>query len=347
MKKLIILISILIITFFIFILITFIPKNYSFTYKLQDFSVNETYIKSKKIYKFIIKNSDNIFEYNISSKYYRSRGLINNLILNEYCLNAKSKQLNSFTICKENDEYITKFYNSTYDDKIIKTYENINIYNLLNHTYYIWNYNNFIIIKNDATNTLSLFDTDFYKLELISKIDNYLLVADYNQKYTFDKLYLINSKNNKVKEIDLKEKIYFNSYILGTYKNNVYFYDLQEKLEYKINPFKEKITTNKLEILNNNKWESISSNKLNKKNIKFTNEQLFYYLIIDDFLYYINDNIKIKVCDMSVSNIIEYNTKEAYFIANDTMYYVDIDKGITKLLSYSEWNFNNSNIYIF
>ena len=160
-------------------------------------------------------------------------------------------------------------------------------------------------------------------------------------------MYLINSKNNRVKELNLDKKIYFNSYILGIYKKDIYFYDIQKEKEYRVNPFKETVTKNAYEILVDDNWEKVSVNKLNKKDLSFSKKELFGYVLKDNVLYYEMPTQMIRVTNMEVSNVVESNEKEAYFISGDTLYHVDFDKGIKKIMSYSEWNFNNKNIYIF
>ena len=348
MKKLFFLISIIVIIFFIFVFLTFLPKNYKYEYKINKINIIESYNKKDSIYYFkIINSKKDIYEYSLQHKYLRKRGLINSLKIKNSCIKANSKVLASFSICKDRDDYSTNYYNYEDISKRIDNFENIDIYNLLSNKYFIWNYSNFLAISNNEYKKINLFASDMYEIDLIAKLKDYLVIADYSQKYIFKKLYLINSKNNKVKEAKLDRNIYYNSYILGTYKNNIYLYDLEKELEYKINPFKAEVSKNPYEILINNSWQKVSINKLNKKNLQFLNQTKFHYEIQGNILYYITANIKIKVVNIPVSRIVQSNEKEAFFISEDSLYFVDIDKGITKIMKYSEWNFNNKYIYIF
>lgn len=347
MKKVRNLILFFALSFLTFLIVSFLPKSYEYKYILKKVEITERYNKNTKVYSFILKADDVIYEYSLENRYIKKRGLIDSISIKNNCLTAKASKTFSFNICKKEDGYHTSFYSKKDNDKVLDKYGRINIYNLNNHKYYIWNYTDFIAIDSENYEKISLFDNDVYELALITKLNDYLVIADYDQKYKFDKMYLINSKNNKVEEANLDKEIYFESYILGTYKKDIYLYDLQKELEYKINPFKETVNKSAYEIRVDKKWEKISVNKLNKKNTFFEDNNNFEYFIKDDYLYYKADNISIKVSDKIVTNIIESNKKTAYFISEDALYYVDIEKGIIKIMSNSEWNFNSKNIYIF
>lgn len=347
MKKLRNLILFFLGLFLLYVIFSALPKNYEYTYRLGDIKVRESYNKKEKLYTYLFSASDNKYEYSIKNNYINKRGLIKTANIENGCLTASSNALIDFSVCKNDNEYYTKFANDIVEGKISYEVENIDVYDLHQKTFYIWNYTEFISLLNKDVEKISLFENDVYELELITKLNDYLVVADYNQKYKFNKLYLINSKNNKVEEVNLDKNIYFNSYILGTYKKHIYIYDLQKELEYKINPFKSQVSKNAYEILVNDEWEKVSVNKLNKKNLSFKNSSLFGYYVKENVLYYKNNNIVIRVSNLPVSNIIESNDQEAYFISEDTLYRVDINKGITKVMRYSEWNFTSKNIYIF
>ena len=83
-----------------------------------------------------------------------------------------------------------------------------------------------------------------------------------------------------------------------------------------------------------------------ESNVSFKKEIDFYYELNDNKLIYVTPINKINVTSLKVSNIIFSNDNECYFISDDTLYYVNKDK-IIKLMTYSEWKFNNDYIYIF
>lgn len=86
---------------------------------------------------------------------------------------------------------------------------------------------------------------------------------------------------------------------------------------------------------------------MSNKDKYFYNDEHFYYFIKDNNLYYNNYNLSIKVTNLPVDNIVYYDNNICYFISKDTLYKVDINKGIKAIASYSEWKYNNMNIYVF
>ena len=347
MKKLLSLIISLILLFIIYLNIVFVARDYNYKYILDNYLITEKYNKDKHSYFFEIESKKELFVYSLDSKYVSKRGLINKISEKDNCLSVKTLKIKDFTICKNDEEYLTSFFNQDNNEKEIDIYENIVIYNDFDNKIFVWNYENFLYFDGQKVKKINLFDSDIYELKIITSLDRYLIVADYNQKYYFEKLYIIDSKNGHVKESKLNRKIYYDSYILGTYKNNFYLYDNNKEIEYVINPFKNTIEKNKYEVLINGKWQKTSLNKLKKQEAHFRIDKNYYYDIIDGKLYYITPINKILVSDLVVNRIIQSDNQICYFISDDSLYYVDIDKRLTKIMSYSEWVFNNQNIYVF
>ena len=347
MKKLVLLIVFFVILIIIFILSSYLPKNYTYKYYINNYHISETYHKDDAYYEFHINEDGDEYILSFASKYYRKRGIIKAIDTKLNCFNIAFFYKIKKTVCKKDDVYVTNFYNKNIESNVKDKYENIDIYHLLDNKYLIWNYNGFVFVTNKIKKNIELFDNDIYELKLISKIDRYLLVADYNQKYRFNKFFLIDSKNGNVKEIKIDRYVYFDSYILGVNKKSIYLFDNNADIEYVFNPYKNTISKHNYEILENGKWQKISLNKLKKFDILFSNDELYYYEIKDSKLYYTTPINSILVTDLNVSRIVESNSKTAYFISEDSLYYVDIDNKAVKLMTYSEWQFNNSNIYIF
>ena len=345
MKKLYFLIFFLCSTFLIFTIFYFLPHDYNINYKIDGYSINQEFNKKTKIYNFKIKKDDEEFLYSVSDKYYNKRKQIKYIQLNNNVLNVKLNNLEDFYIIKNNNEYYTSFYDKQKNDEIKFTYNNIDVFNI-NANFYIWNYIKLININKNNNETIKLFNKDVYNLNLVYLYNEYLLIADYDNKYYFNKFYLINSYNNKIKEVNLSKNIYFDSYFLGNYKKNIYLYDKQNSILYKINPFKETIDKNKFEYLDNNVWKKISENKLSKGNVKFLNTKYYYYEIIDNKLYYITPINKINVVNMDVSSIVYSDENDCYFIVDDILYYANKTE-LVKIMQYSEWKYNSNNIFIF
>lgn len=329
------------------LILKLIPKNYEYKYFLGEVEIVESYDKSDSIYKFEIDNKKSSFVYYVEENYISKRGLIKSVEIKGDCIIAISDDIKDISLCHNEEMYYTHYYEDTPEAKLIDTYNGINIYDFNNSKYMIWNYSGFLTISESEKDTIKLFNTDFYYLDLIIKMDDYLVVADYDQKYKFDKFYLINSKNNKVKEFTLDKELFFNSYILGNEKDNFYIYDVQQELEYKINPFKENVKKIDYETLVDGNWEKISINKLNKKDVVFRQKSNFYFFLDNNKLYYKAKDTTISVTNKDVDKIVSSNKEEVYFVSEGALYHIEFLSGIKKIMDYKEWNFNYNNIYVF
>ena len=347
MKKLVVLISSIIIILIIVIIIINIPKSYQYEYKIDDFNILEKYDKNNKIYTFKIKTKDESYDYAFKEDYQKKKGLIKKIKLSNNCLDVSLEKIDSFSICQNKDGYYTKYLNDEDNTKKKSSYENIDIYNLNNHTYLIWNYNYFIGLNEKKKEKITLFDNDFLKLDVALKYQDNLVIGDYNEEYLFDKFYVINAKKMKVDTVKINIPIYLNSYFLGEYQDSLYLFDMQAKQEYEIDLDEGLVYRINPMVLVNGKWEDSSIIKLTNKEEVFTYEENFNYVLENNKLYYKTSVNKILVSNLDIDKLIYQDGKEAYFLVKDTLYYVHLDKGIKKLLSYSEWQFNNSNIYIF
>ncbi len=347
MKKVVIFIICVIVIFIIFAIFQNIPKNYLYEYKIDKFNVAEKYDKDNDIYTFAIENKDNKFIYSIEAKYLTDRGLITGIKFSNNCIDVTLEKLDNFSICQNKEGYYTKYYDVNDNPKKVETYENIDIYNLNNHSYLIWNYNYFIGLNNDIKTKIDLFTSDFIKLNVATKYQDKLLVADYNEDYIFKKFYVIDPVNMKKDTIKIDVPIYLNSYFMGEYDDYLYLFDMQAKQEYKIDIDNGLVYRNNPEVLVNGKMEKSSVIKLTNEPKLFTYKKDFTFVLKENNLYYQMPSEKVLITNMKVDKIIYQDNKEVYFLVGDTLYYAHLDKGIKKLLAYSEWQFNNSNIYIF
>ena len=88
--------------------------------------------------------------------------------------------------------------------------------------------------------------------------------------------------------------------------------------------------------------------KLVNNEVKWNNNYLIEYKIKDNKLYMNYDNVDILVSNNIVDKIIYQTNLGVYYIVNDTLYYYDPDHLETRILQYSEWQFNkNINIIIY
>ena len=352
-KKLGILIISLVSIFVIFLYMYFHSHDYSIEYEINDVTVKENFIKSKGIYKFIFSYDDVNFEVIAKNKYSNKRRLVTDINLtnddNNLCLDFKSNHVNLYPLCFDGKKYYTKYID---DVSFVanNSYENIKINELMDKTYLLWDYHNFIYLNSQKQDKISLFNKDIYNLNLIYQDENYLYVPDYEQNYMFDKMYYINKANGKVKDINLRYEVYFDSYFLGHEKNKVYLYDIKSEQEYYINVKEEKIYKFGNKILNNNKWENVSNQKLKNDRLSFINDVYFIYTLEDNKLYgkAIDSEIKFLISNNNVTKVVKTEGLDVYYLVKDILYYFNPTIGTKPLLKYSEWEFNNENmIFVF
>ena len=350
---------------FLILLITILkllPKNYKLEYKINKYKVVEKYIKKDKMYLFTISNKKKTYEIISTENYSNKRKLITKITDykddNTSCIIIKSEKIKNNILClkdgKKIDYNLTtllpKKYYKEYK-KNEKEYDNINVNLIDNKTYLVWNYTGYYKLNREKTENIKLFKKDVYNPILSIILDKYIVIADYNQKYNFNKLLKVNIENGKIDFIDLKYDISFDSAILGTYKNNIYILDEKNKKEYEINIKSEECNViNKNgygRILKNEKWEKYKLNKIITDHIIFTSDKYNEYRI-DKELYLYQKNIKkpILLSNKEIKNIVYENEEEVYYIVGENLYKYNFEYGENKVLDYFELNFNYDNMIL-
>lgn len=348
----------------IFLSILFItrPKNYTKTYKVNNVDITEQFNKKTKYYTFTFTLNTETFISKISHKYINHKKLIKSLTINQddntTCLIPESNYLNTYPICKQNDEYLS-FYlinnkdlvpNDYYQDLSSepKTYNKLTLYNLNNHKYLIWNYKGAYIINNNKNTEVNLFNTDIYSIPLATQVKNYFIIPNYEDQYNFNKFYLIDINNYKVRELNLKDPISYESYILGNDNKHFYLVDKKNQKEYEIYPKRlliQNIINNNLgRIIENGNWTSISLNKLVTTENTFTYPIEITYTIENNKLYEVVDNQKTLVTNNPVKKIIKVIDNTVYYISEDKLYSFNDYEGEVLILQNFEWNFNYDNM---
>lgn len=354
MKKVWKVVVILIILFIIFLYIYLKEHNYKMDYSIDKVKVTEEYHKKNKYYRFLFKYKNKEYEVISLSKYTNKRKLINKISIKENdnttCLELESKYVDVFSLCSEDNNYYISNINKIDNFKENNNFENIKIDSLENNIYLLWNYHSFIYLSPKKNEVINLFAKDIYSLNLIYQHENYLVLPDYNQDYKFDKLYFINPKNAKIKDIKLRYELYFNSYFLGDYKNKIYLYDIKNEQEYYIDLKKNDIYKTGYKLLINGHWEKTTNQKLKNSQKVFENEKIFSYFLENNKLMgqMIDSDKKILMSNRNISKIVKTNNFDVYYISDDILYYYNPLKGEKALLKYSEWQFNSQNmIFIF
>lgn len=365
MKKIITLISVILIFFIIYVLVLLIPKNYSIIYNKGDFQITEQYNKSEKKYFFEIKYKSINYPLLIEKDYSRKRKIIDDITVNEIkeerCLNiiidkkkyrscSNNNDLRAFNTMSE--DFLKNNYNiEPQKNSKIDEYKKINIYNK-NHKYYIWNYKGFYLIDPTTKKKIDIVNKDNYKNYLTYQTDKYLIIPNYDQEYFYTKIYLLNTENNKIDTIELEYEVSIDSYFIGNYNDKVYFIDKKGKIEYELNLKNKKIKIvskdNDAIYYDGKEMINTSLNKLINEEKVFNYENIYNYILDNNTLYLKIKDYKIKVSNLKVNKIVSISNDKIYYLSKNKLYEYQYNGNENLLLEYNEWNFNyNNHIFIF
>ncbi len=217
--------------------------------------------------------------------------------------------------------------------------------------------------------SVKLFDNDIYKKTVKIFGDKYYIVADYNEEYSFKIFYVVNIINGNIQEIRSYNDISFDSVIQGYVGDDVYLFDKDAQVQYKVSLKYENVEKvgdkDNIKYYCGGEWKIMTLNEaLNGK--KFDNYYVkapkgysgaaclgkdtgycYYYKKSDDgsnYLVYRSDvqNTKVKTYLFKTSdlNSIIYLDDYIYFRDNENICYYH-DNGVRKVLSNSEFEFND------
>ncbi len=355
-NKLIIFISFLVILFAIFLFLIYRAYSYEKKYQINGFKITEKYDKKTNEYQFLIQYNNNTYPFIINHQYINKKELLTNIEIfkqdDELCILPESKKLTLYPLCSNgNDIYTSNLTNIKIDnfnypknEDLNKNYQKINIHNILDRNYLIYYYKGFYLINSKKNFEIALFNKDIYTINLIYQAGKYVIIPDYEQEYYFDKIYLINLINGKKDTLKLENAISFDSQFLGDYKNKVYLLDQKEEKEYVINLNKMKVEETDYVILENNKLIKKDYDEIVNKKLNFLKQDIRNYQIIDNKLYLVIDNIKVRLSDLDVTRIIKNDLENVYFLSGKDLYLYNNLAGEVLLLSNFEWEFNNNNV---
>lgn len=362
-KKLrLLLIIFLIITFLL--LIIFKDNSYSKVYDIDEYKVTEEFNDKQSYYYFQIKYNSLDYELLINRKYSGEK-LITNITKysekEELCLVLELTIGNPTLVCSKDNKLINwNLISDNLKDKIppelIKEYpensyteKDITIFNNIDSKIYIWNYKGFDVIENGKLKTLNIFDDDVYDTNLIAKVNNYIIIPNYNQKYNFNKIIILNTKTDKIEEWELNYEISYDSYVMGSYENSIYLVDTKNKIQYELVPHKQKAriiaTKNSQGLVYKKEWQKMTVNKMINNKETFTFNIIYNYQISNHILHlsYINSPNTIQVTNNQVDKIVSINDNEVYYLSQNKLFYFNIYDGEKLLAQKEEWLFNNEN----
>lgn len=340
----------------------FIKKqHYKENYQIGGYQVSQIYNYRNDLYTIKISNKKFKYSYEVPYKKFKKNFIsdIKEYVENDVtCINILSDYVSDNSICY-NDKILmspnvvsTELQNNLgyhkIKEELLTTYDKINIYNYGGYEYYLWNYHGFYHLKEDNNSKTNLFKKDTYDAFLITKLDRYLIYADYSENYYFNRLFVYDTKKDKYKEINLKQDVSFNSRFIGSFDKSVYLLDYKEEKEYEVVPHKLKYRKlNRGVAYTNNKLSNVKLNKLLTNKVQFEISSNEYYLVKDNVLYYQNkDKQLVRISNNEVNKIMYQDQDKVLYLVDDTLYLYSTDKLETKILDYSEWHFNK-NILVF
>lgn len=362
-KKLrLLLIIFLIITFLL--LIIFKDNSYSKVYDIDEYKVTEEFNDKQSYYYFQIKYNSLDYELLINRKYSGEK-LITNITKysekEELCLVLELTIGNPTLVCSKDNKLINwNLISDNLKDKIppelIKEYpensyteKDITIFNNIDSKIYIWNYKGFDVIENGKLKTLNIFEDDVYDTNLIAKVNNYIIIPNYNQKYNFNKIIVLNTKTDEIEEWELNYEISYDSYVMGSYENSIYLVDTKNKIQYELVPHKQKAriiaTKNSQGLVYKKEWQKMTVNKMINNKETFTFNIIYNYQISNHILHlsYINSPNTIQVTNSQIDKIVATNDNEVYYLSQNKLFYFNIYDGEKLLAQKEEWLFNNEN----
>ena len=340
---------------------------------LTDFKKNKKILKEIKYEK--INNQICILPIFQNKKILTDILCVNKNIINNYSsLKGTNHELDNFVNRMKEYGYDFKQYENNLKkytkNKTLKVFTN-NVID--NHLISLNNYRGIDVINGNNYNKIDLFKKDVYDVSLAYGLKNKYIIFDYNNKYEFDKLYIIDIVKNKKEVIKLKNKISHNSKIIGTNDNSILLIDYDNKKEYEIN-----INKNNIKEIGNKgsgyityecgQKQEINSKKIfqkeysilecnqNKDDKKYeridlvggSNSGYFYYYqkTLDGYKVYRSNvqNTKQKLYIVTLDNIdnIKYGKEYIYYIKNNQISYYSDYTGIRTLIENSEFEFNKS-----
>lgn len=302
----------------------------------------------------------------VNSNYINKKRIISKVktITNDdtLCVFMESDLINTYPVCKKCNEYIAYSATNIIDDNFYKIYTiqnnedkyaNIDIYSLNGKRMAVWNHLGFYFLSHDIKKSFNMLTQESYRDNYSFKVEEYIILPNYDEEYHFNRVYLLNLKNGKTDIWNLNNYINYDFYVLGVKNMSVYLVDRKEKTEYKLGLKKHKIeviSKNGMGTIYNDKWEEISMVKLANNDYSFKSDKIIDYKIVNNKLYmsYLNGINDILVSDKKIDRIIYEDQQNIYYISKNELYYFSVYSGEVLSLRYNELEFNNGvSIYIY
>ena len=327
--------------------------NYLITLKDNDFNIQLQILDNfnkdtkivKKVYVEKINNQICLLPIFKNNKIITDIMCINdNIITNYNNLKGSIHELDNFASRMTEHGYDFKQYENNlknYDsDRTVILYRD-NI--IKDHFIGLNDYRGVMIINNkdQKLNSINLFTKDIYDVSLAIGLNNKYIIFDYNSKYQFNKIYIVDLVNNKKKELKTNYKISNDSKIIGSYKDSIYVIDYDDKVEYEINLKKETVKEIGREVQKTSKYDKIDLIGGQKSGYYY-----YYQKTIDGYKVYranvLAPEQKLYITTLDDLDHIQYSNKFIYYLKDNQINYYSDATGIRTLLENSEFEFNKS-----
>lgn len=229
----------------------------------------------------------------------------------------------------------------------------------------------YIIDQDGNVENITLFSSDHYDQVLHAFLDGYYFVANYNESYDFQEIYLVNLKTAKVDTITMPVRISFDSYIQGIVDHRIYimdrsnrvqyYFDMEDQLMYSCKNKegmiqyyngKEFVERNIYDALNEDLYFQDDSLKEEEDQIqKYDARSNYYYLWgKEDDIYHVyrsmDDSFKMKTYLFDTTENSALYQKDGVIYQDGTeLYYISNVLGTKKILENRELEFNDTIIY--
>ncbi len=392
------LLILLVLLFSLKLVIHLFNKGHQVDYSIGNFSIHETLkvdsLNKTDNYYFVISHENFKLNFQIFKNYNKAEKIISKvkyydageykcilpifkggeILTDIMCVNngnityyhdLDNVKVNNFVSSLKKEGYDKNDFIDTAPTKRLSNTQTLYEKNLVDNHYLAMESYKGIILVNNTVKTIELFANDVYKKPVSIFTDKYYIVADYDEEYTFKKFYVVNLINGNIQEIRSYNEISFDSVIQGAVDDEVYIFDKDAEVQYKISLKHENVqqVANKDGIkYYNGKWTTMTLNEALDGKLfdnyysseidgydrvnKIGQNEGYYYLYKkegDKYLVYRADiqNAKMKTYLFTTDDLqsVVY-LKDYIYFKNDTTLYYYSSKGVRKVIENSELEFN-------
>lgn len=344
-------------------------NNYYFELEHEDFkinfSVNQNYNKAEKVINDI--EYKKIDDYSCILPIFKNGDILTDVMCLKddeikYAHDLNNKKINNYLKSLEKYDYNINDYKDKASEVKLSNTQSVYKDNLLENHYIAMETYKGLNLFGASQDNIQIFDDDVYTKPISFFTDKYYIVADYTDDYTFKKFHVINIINGKQTDIRSYDDISFDSYIEGAVGTDVYLFDREKNIQYKISIEDESVDRfqdkDHLQTYNG-KWTDMSlSEALN--GITFNNyytEDIkgydkvdkvgnYYYIYEKENDYYNvyrsniqNKKLKTYLFKTTDLNSIIYLDDTIYYLNGTTFYYYN-NYGSRKVITNTELEFN-------